>query len=230
LTLLLLFWDQSGIEFRLPDKSSKDREEKMRCIVVAIVAFVLVAAVPAAAEPISKDPALAPAGIYTADAKHTQVLFSVMHLGLTDYNGRFDRISGTLTFDNKEPERSSISISIDTTSLDTPSTALNDNLKNVFRVQQYPVAIFKSTSITRSGPDTGRINGQLTIRDVTKPVVLDVTFNGGGKVPMSGGYSLGFHASGVIHRSDFELDHMIWSGFVGDDVRLTIEAEFDQKS
>jgi polyisoprenoid-binding protein YceI len=202
----------------------------MRLIVVAVVASVLFAAVPAGTEPVSKDPAQGPAGTYTADAKHTQVLFSIMHLGLTDYNGRFDRISGTLAFDNKEPERSSVSISIDTTSLDTPSTTLNDNLKSVFRVQQYPVAIFKSTSITRSGPDTGRINGLLTIRDVTKPVVLDVTFYGGGKVPLSGSYSLGFHASGVIRRSDFGLDHMIWSGFVSDDVQLTIEAEFDQKS
>jgi len=202
----------------------------MRRITLALIALMLFAAVPATAEPISKDPAQAPAGTYTADAKHTQVMFSIMHLGLTDYNARFDRISGTLAFDNKEPERSSISISIDTTSLDTPSTTLNDNLKNVFRVQQYPVAIFKSTSITRSGPDRGRINGLLTIRDVTKPVMLDVTFNGGGKVPMSGGYSLGFHASGIIHRSDFGLDHMIWSGFVSDDVQLTIEAKFDQKS
>ena len=52
-------------------------------------------------------------------------------------------------------------------------------------------------------PDTGRIDGMLTIQDVTKPVILDVTFNGGGKTPMSGGYSLGFHATGVLRRSDF---------------------------
>jgi polyisoprenoid-binding protein YceI len=64
---------------------------------------------------------------------------------------------------------------------------------------------------------------------VTKPVILDVTFNGGGNVPLSSGYSLGFHASGIIRRSDFDLNHMIWSGFVSDDVRLTIEAEFDQQ-
>jgi polyisoprenoid-binding protein YceI len=69
----------------------------------------------------------------------------------------------------------------------------------------------------------------LTIRDVTKPVILDATFNGGGTPPLSSSYSLGFHAVGTIRRSDFGLDHMIWSHFVSDEVNLTIEAEFDQQ-
>jgi polyisoprenoid-binding protein YceI len=195
----------------------------------AAVAVALSAAVPATGQSVSKDPTLAPSGAYVADTKHTLVLFSIMHQGLTDYHGRFDRVAGTLTFDNKQPERSAVSVTIDATSLDTPNEKLNGSLKTIFRVEQFPTAVFKSTSITRTGPDTGRINGTLTIRDVTKPVILDVTFNGGGNVPLSSGYSLGFHASGIIRRSDFDLNHMIWSGFVSDDVRLTIEAEFDQQ-
>ena len=132
-------------------------------------------------------------------------------------------------FDGKQPERSAVSIIIDTTTLDTTSEKLNNDLKTIFRAQQYPAAVFKSTSIMRTGTDTGRISGLLTIQDITKPVILDVTFNGGAKTPMSSVYSLGFHATGTIRRSDFALDRMIWSGFVGDEVQLTIEAEFDQQ-
>jgi polyisoprenoid-binding protein YceI len=200
----------------------------MRNVMFAACAFVSIA-FPAIGQSASKDLALARAGTYTVDLDHTQILFAIMHLGLTDYHGRFDRLSGTLTFDSKAPERSAVSITIDTTTLDTTSDKLNNNLKTVFRVQQYPTAVFKSTSIARTGSDTGRMSGLLTIRDVTKPVVLDVTFNGGAKVPLSSGYSLGFHATGTIRRSDFDLNHMIWSGFVSDEVRLTIEAQFDEQ-
>jgi polyisoprenoid-binding protein YceI len=202
----------------------------MRKNLFVAVALALFAAFPACGQSVSRDPAQAPAGTYVVDAKHTQVLFSLTHLGLTVYHGRFDTISGTLTFDARQPERSAVSISIDTTTLDTASAPLNDTLKTIFRTQQYPAAIFKSTSITRTGTDTGRIEGVLTIRDVTKPVILDVTFNGGAKTPLSSAYSLGFHAVGTIRRSDFGLDRMIWSGFVSDDVQLTIEAQFNQQS
>ncbi|HLY05589.1 MAG TPA: YceI family protein [Rhizomicrobium sp.] len=203
----------------------------MRNIVFTAVALALIASVPASGQSVSKDPALAPAGTYAANQNHTQVLFSVRHLGLTDFHGRFDKVSGTLTFDNRRPERSAVSITIDTTSLDTTSEKLNNDLKTIFRVQEFPAMTFKSTAVTRTGPDTGRIDGMLTIKDVTRPVILDVTFNGGGKSMMSGGdYSLGFHATGVLRRSDFGLDKMFWSGFVSDEVALTIEAEFDQKS
>jgi len=198
--------------------------------VAATILSALVVALPAFGQSVSKDPAQAPSGTYTANEDHTQALFSVVHLGLTEVHGRFDKITGTLTFDGKQPERSAVSVSIATASVDTPNAGLNGNLKTVFRVQQYPAMIFKSTSVTRTGPDTGRMDGTLTIRDVTKPVTLDVRFNGGEKSPMGGGYSLGFHATGTIRRSDFGLDQMIWSRFVSDDVALTIEAEFDQKN
>ena len=200
----------------------------MRKIIFAAFAVAISAALPAFGE-VSKDPAQAPTGVYGADAKHTQVLFSILHQGLTYFNGRFDNISGTLNFDGKQPERSQVSITIDTTSIDTPNAQLNGALKTVFRTQQYPTAIFKSTSVARTGTDTGRISGTLTIRDVTKPVILDVTFNGGGSALLSGGHSLGFHATGTIRRSDFGLDQMIWSRFVADDVQLVIEAQFDQQ-
>lgn len=193
---------------------------------VLLLAF---AAFPASAETVSKDPAQSPSGVYRVNAGHTQVLFSVLHLGLTDFYGRFDKVSGTLNFDNKQLEHSSLDVTIDMTSLDTPVPRLNDMLKTLFRPEQDPTATFKATKITRTGPDTGQITGMLTIKGVSRPVTLSVRFNGGEQMPM-GSYSLGFEATGVIRRSDFDLNKAIWSRFVSDDVHLTIEAMFDQES
>ena len=201
----------------------------MRSIAASFICLSLATAFPSAAQTVSRDPAQAPGGTYTADAGHTQVLFSLLHLGLTDYYGRFDRISGTLNYDPSQPERSTLDITIDTTSLDTTSDRLNNELKTVFRAQQYPGATFRSTSVTRTGPNTGRVDGVLTIDDVTKPVALNVTFNGSEKNPMGGGYALGFQATTTIRRSDFGLNKAMWSPYVGDDVKLIIEAMFDQK-
>jgi polyisoprenoid-binding protein YceI len=201
----------------------------MRRIAVAVLSLALASCLPVLAQNVSTDPAKAPSGVYAANVGHTQVLFSILHLGLTDYFGRFDKVSGTLNYDDHQPEKSSVNISIDMTSMDMPSAHLTDDVKNVFGVQQYPAATFKSTSIARTGPNTGRMTGMLTIRDVTKPVTLDVTFNGDEPSAMTGGYALGFRATGTIKRSDFGLTQMIWSRFVGDDVNLIIEAMFDQQ-
>ncbi|HEX3664982.1 MAG TPA: YceI family protein [Rhizomicrobium sp.] len=201
----------------------------MRRVVVAILSVALASCLPVLAQNLSTDPAKTPSGVYTVNAGHTQVLFSARHLGLTDYFGRFDKISGTLNYDGNQPERSNVDISIDMASIDVPSARLTDNLKNVFGVQQYPAATFKSTSITRTGPDTGQITGMLTMHNVSKSVTLDATFNGGELSAMSGGHVLGFRATTAIKRSDFGLTSMIWSPFVSDDVHLIIEAMFDQQ-
>jgi polyisoprenoid-binding protein YceI len=201
----------------------------MRRIAVAVLSLALAACLPVLAQNVATDPAKSPSGVYTVNAGHTQVLFSILHLGLTDYFGRFDKISGTMNYDGNQPEHSSVDISIEMTSIDVPSARLTDELKGVFGAQQYPIATFKSTAVTRTGPNTGQIAGLLTMRNVTKPVTLDATFNGGGQSPMGGGYALGFRATGTIRRSDFGLTSMIWSPFVSDEVHLIIEAMFDQQ-
>ena len=201
-------------------------------ISVLSLGILLSAILPTAAQSVSRDPVRAPNGAYEVDPHgHTQVLFSILHLGLTDYYGRFDKVSGTLDYDGNQPERSSLSITIDATSIDTQSDRLTGELKgpSVFDTQQFPAATFKSTAVTRTGPDTGRVAGLLTVRNVTKPVTLDVTFNGGEQNPMGNGYALGFRATATIRRSDFGLNTMGWSMYVSDDVHLIIEAMFDQQ-
>ena len=194
-----------------------------------VLAGGLVLSLGAAAAP--KDITAAPNGAYTLDTAHSQILFAISHLDLTEYHGRFDKASGTLNLDANEPEKSATRVSIDMNSLDTPSAELNDILKgsSVFAANEFPAATFKSTSIIRTGADTGRITGDLTIKNVTKPVTLDVVFNGVKPDPVKGGSALGFSAHATIKRSDFGLTGTIWSSFVGDDVKLEIEALFEQE-
>jgi len=198
----------------------------------AVALLVALAIVPAArAQSVSRDVSRAPSGTYQLDTAHSQVLFSVLHMGMTDYYGRFDRISGGLNFDAHQPERSAVSVTIDMSSVDTPSNELANVLRSAstFDADQYPKATFQSTSVARTGPNTGRMTGNLTIRNITRPVTLDVTFNGGGDNPLGNSYAIGFRATGIIRRSDFGLSSQIWSSFVSDDVRLDIEAMFNHE-
>ena len=187
-------------------------------------------ALPASAQ-VSIDPANAPPGAYRLDSAHTQVLFSIVHGGLTDYYGRFDRLSGTLSFNPAQLEKSEVAVVIDTASVDTPSTALNNELRgpDVFDSQKFAAATFKSTAVHRTGPSSGTISGDLTLHGVTKPITLDVTFRGGEPNPLGNSYSLGFAAGTTIRRTDFGITGMRWEPFVGDDVRLTIVAMFDRE-
>lgn len=195
---------------------------------VLVLAFCL--ALPAAAQDVSMDAARAPNGTYRLEASHSQLVFSVLHLGLTDYFGRFDKMGGTLSFDGNQPEKSFVSVTIDTSSVDTPSSRLNDTLKaDVFATDRFAVATFQSVSIVRTGRDSGRILGNLTIKNVTRPVTLEATFTGGEQDPLNGAYALGFHATATIKRSEFGLTDMSWTQLVGDDVHLIISAMFTQE-
>ena len=201
----------------------------MRSIVTALFAVSLVAA--ASAQGVSPDPKQAPTGRYALETRHSQLLFAIVHEGLTDYYGRFDKLSGTLNFDSGEPEKSAVSIAIDTSSIDVPSQQLIGDLagKAVFDAQDFPSATFRSTSIVRTGPQTGKMTGDLTIKNITKPVTLDVTFAGGRIDPMGSTYAIGFEATATIKRTDFGITGMPWEPFVGDDVKLIIEAVFQQQ-
>ena len=192
---------------------------------------VLVLAGPAFAADVSTDPKSAPPGAYEIETHHTQVIFAIPHLGITDYYGRFEKVSGTLNFNSGTPEKSSVSVSIDTASANVMSSEVLGQLvgPTVFDAAKFPTATFKSTSLVRTGPTTGKMTGDLTIHGVAKPVTFDVTFNGGLKAPIGNAYDLGFHATAILKRSDFGLDKMMWNSFVGDDVKLTIEAMFLQQ-
>jgi polyisoprenoid-binding protein YceI len=186
----------------------------------------------ASAAGVSTDPRQAPPGTYQMETRHTQVLFAIPHLGLTDYYGRFEKVTGTLTFNPAAPEKSAVSVTIDTSSANVMSSELMGEIvgPSVFDSGKFPTATFVSKTVERTGPASGKMTGDLTIHGVTRPVTFDVTFNGGVQSPMGGAaYALGFHATAIVKRSDYGLDKMMWTSFVGDEVRLTIEAMFQQQ-
>lgn len=172
-----------------------------------------------------------PAATYTIDPRHTQIIFSIRHMGLSTFYGRFGHVTGTLTFDPAQPTKSLLNAQIDTTNIQTHVEELDKELAtSVFRADKFPTASFVSTEITKAGTNTGTVTGNLTIAGVTKPVTLNVTFNGGRNSPMPlQPYRIGFDATTTIKRSDFGLTKMMWSGLVSDEVQLRIECELEKK-
>jgi len=167
-----------------------------------------------------------PPGDYEAEKSHTALFFEISHFGLSAYIGSFNKLDAKLTFDNADPTKSTLEAIIDPASVDTRVTKLNEHLKDAdfFDVAQFPEATFKSTKIETTGERTGKITGDLTLHGVTKPVTLDVTFNGGAPNPFSQQFTLGFSGTATIKRSDFGMSAFLPK--IGDVVALRIEAEF----
>jgi polyisoprenoid-binding protein YceI len=197
----------------------------MRKTMTAFAALGLLTSAQAAAEPAAK------AGTYAIDPDHTQIVFGIRHLGLSTFYGRFGAVSGTLTFDPAAPEKSTLNVSVDMTNIDTHVAALDKQLRDhFFHAAQYPAATFTATGIVETGDNTGTVTGNLTLAGVTRPVTLNVTFNGGRYPPIPfQPYRLGFDATATIKRSDFGLTGAIWSGMVSDEVQLRIECELEKQ-
>lgn len=186
---------------------------------------------PAVAPALAQTSLNVPAATYTIDPRHTQIIFSVRHMGLSTFFGRFGHITGTLNFDPAMPEKSVLNAQIDMASIQTHVEALDKELSSsLFQADKFPTATFVSTSSMKTGANTGTVTGNLTIAGVTKPVTLNVTFNGGRNSPIPlQPYRIGFDATASVRRSDFGLTHVMWSGMVGDEVTLWIECELEKK-
>ncbi len=170
-------------------------------------------------------------GNYVLDPTHASVNWSLSHAGLSNYTARFDDISGTLSFDADSPENSIVDIRIQANSI---STGLSDFDQKIAEANDglssdaHPEIRFISNDIEITGNNRGLITGDLTIRGVTHPTTLDVTFNGSGKSFGNPGDTLGFSATGEIDRTEWGVTK--WSNFgIGKTVTLRIESEFNEK-
>jgi polyisoprenoid-binding protein YceI len=167
-----------------------------------------------------------PAGSYRVDPEHASLLFKLDHLGFSQLVGRFDQFDATLDFDPAAPEAARLTVLVEVASIDLDLPAFEEELRGPewFDAERFPQARFESRGIEITGPSTGRVQGELTLRGVTAPVTLDVTFNGAGDSLLTGRYTLGFAASGTLLRSQFGLG--AYAPAVGDEVVLEIHAEF----
>jgi polyisoprenoid-binding protein YceI len=173
----------------------------------------------------SAAPALVSASDYRFDPVHTQILFSVNHLGFSRPQGRLHVKSGFIHFDENAWPDAKVEAVIDTSSLDMGDAAWNAKLRSweFFGADKTPTARFVSTSVENTGARNGVVHGQLTLLGVTRPVDLTVTFNRVGMDSYSMHYTVGFSATATLKRSDFGMKKYLPD--VGDEVTIHIEAE-----
>lgn len=185
----------------------------------------------------SPTPAGPPAGTYHTDPAHTRVIFSVDHLGFSNYTAFFRKMDGTLTFDPDAPEKMALEATVDPASVETlyPDPSVNFNAiiagEEFLDATRFPAMTFKSTRIRLTAPHEVAVTGDLTLHGVTRPVTLRVRYNGGyaGNPLDPGGARIGFSAEGALFRSDFGMGFGIPAPGttlgVGDLVTIRIESE-----
>ncbi|MFD9035957.1 YceI family protein [Streptomyces sp. NPDC059567] len=153
------------------------------------------------------DPALAAlTGDYTIDPAHSSIGFTVRHAMVTNVRGTFAEHEGTLTLDGSNPGASTASIEVKIASIDTGIGDRDGHLRSgdFFDAEQFPLMTFRSTEAAQLGGDKYRVTGDLTIKDVTKPLSIDLEFNGTATDPY-GNERVGFEGSAEILRSDWGL-------------------------
>ncbi len=189
------------------------------------LALALTAAAPASAQMVT-NPAQVQAGGYVLDSDHGKITWSVNHFGFSTYVGQFATVKATMKLDPNNLSATVLEATIDTNSIGTLNAALDKHLKSpdFLDTAKFPTATFKATKVTRTGDKTADIAGDLTLRGVTKPVVVQATFNQAGVNPLDKKYQLGFAGTAKIKRSDFGVSAYVPA--VGDEVTLTLEAEF----
>src|SRR5579872_1438571 len=169
-------------------------------------------------------------GSWQLDPYHTQVEFSARHLGMMTVRGYFDELSAIADIDPDHPETASVEVTISTASIRTNNGIRDNDLRssNFLEVEKYPEIKFKSTSVEPSGGDHFKLTGDLTIKETTHPVVLDVVrygeFNDAGMM----GHRIAYGATTKINRKDFGVSlNAVLDGrlVVSEEIQITIEGE-----
>jgi polyisoprenoid-binding protein YceI len=187
----------------------------MRALRYLVLAGLLGAAATAQAAPVT----------YTMDPGHTLVLFSWNHFGFSNPTANLGLGQGTLVFDDKDPSKSSVDVTLPLADLDTHVSKLDEHLKkpDFLDADKYPTITFKSTKVQAVGGNKYKVTGDLTVHGVTKPVVLDATLNKSGEHPMMKVPTVGFDAVATLKRSDFGVGAYVPN--VSDEIKVRITTE-----
>ncbi|HXV30262.1 MAG TPA: YceI family protein [Sinorhizobium sp.] len=171
------------------------------------------------------------ADAYDIDPTHAWVGFKTNHAGWSNAQGTFKAVSGNISFDKEDVTKSSVEITIDAASIDTSDEKRDTHLKSpdFLNAEEFPQITFKSTAIEKTGDKTAKVTGDLTLLGTTKPVVLDVTWNGESPLPWDANtVKTGFSATGSFSGPDFGITKMTDFG-LGPDVALNIDVEAIKK-
>ena len=171
---------------------------------------------------------LAHAEDYTIDTKgmHAAIEFKIKHLGYSWLLGRFDKFSGTFSYDKNNQKNNKVQVNIDVASLDTNQAERDKHLrsKRFFDVDKFPKATFQSTGYQDKGNGKGILRGKFTLRGVTKKIKINVQQIGGGKDPW-GGFRRGFEGHTVLHLSDYKMAEANTLGAASENVELNLYIE-----
>ena len=170
-------------------------------------------------------PAFAGPVTYKLDPAHTNVLAQWSHFGFSNPFANFGQVEGAVVYDPDNVGNSSVQVTLPLSGLEAFSPKFNEHLRSAdfFDAARFPNATFKSTRVEAAGEGKLKVTGELTIKDVTRPVVLDATLNKAGVHPMTKAPTIGFDATTTISRTEFGVGAYVPN--VGDTVTLRITTE-----
>ena len=170
--------------------------------------------------------AFAQTSTWAIDAAHSEVDFTVRHMSVSNIHGRFGGLKGTIVRNQTDPSKSTVSVTIDLNSVDTGVGPRDTDLKssNFFDVAQFPTATFQSTSVSGTATHL-KVNGNLTLHGITRPVELDVDGPSATVPGMDHKPHAGYSATTTIDRKDFGIGAKYPNSVVGDEIKLSIDLE-----
>ena len=165
---------------------------------------------------------------WTNDDPHSQLGFTVTHLGISDVSGTFNDFDVTVKSLKPDFSDASFELTAKTASIDTRVEARNNHLKSAdfFDVAKYKTLSFKSTGLSRIDNNKYKLAGNLTLHGVTKPVIMDLIYKGTVENPMSKKPTSGFQITGTIKRSDFKIGENFPAAVISDEVHIKADGEF----
>lgn len=167
---------------------------------------------------------------WNVDNYHSFINFSVSHLGISFVDGRFDQYQGTFEGNPDDLTKGTFKFSVDMNSINTSIEMRDNHLKtdDFFGVEKFPTMTFESKSIKKVSANQYKLEGNLTIKNVTKPVTFDLTYGGLLKDDGQGNTKLGFQASTSINRLDFGVAYDPTAQGIGKDVKINVNLEFNK--
>ena len=168
---------------------------------------------------------------WKVDNAHSKLAFAITHLGISEVTGLFKTFDVKVTTSKDDFSDAVFEMTTDVASIDTEVEMRDNHLKTAdfFDVEKYPKMTFKSTSIQPAGKDKYKLNGNLTLHGVTKPVSMELWYRGTVENPMSKKPTSGFQVTGTIKRSDFGIGEKFPAPMLSDDVRIKADGEFTKQ-
>jgi polyisoprenoid-binding protein YceI len=168
---------------------------------------------------------------WQVDKAHSSIEFSVRHMMISKVRGRFEDFDAVVNFDEHSPANTTVDVNVQLASINTKENQRDGHLKSpdFFDVETYPTMTFKSTQVEQTGENQAKLVGDLTVKDITRQISLDVDFVGQAHNPFTGQLTYGFSASGKINRKNWGMtwNQALETGgiLVGEDISINIELE-----